>query len=180
MPRSARWRSTAWRQQSINSADPFGLKVCYNGSAADIQIQKMGTEEATNTNITLNDDNCVKSYERRAGKGYDELQDRFDAEVSSQQTYNVRFGERTEGPYSHWDPKTMTAVIMRDDVGGFSFHTGGASCYLAGSGVATATLGMLIAHELLGHGLNGGSQITAIRIENLYHAARGEQPRCQY
>lgn len=68
------------------------MKVCYKGSAADIQIQKMGTEEATNTNDTLGDDNCVQSYEARAGKGYEELQDRFGAEVSSQQTYTVRLG----------------------------------------------------------------------------------------
>ncbi|MGH7653689.1 MAG: hypothetical protein ACREN6_03410, partial [Gemmatimonadaceae bacterium] len=162
-----------------NSSDPFGLKVCFNGSRADIQIQKMGTEEATNTNITLGDDNCVQSYDARAGKGYEELQDRFGTEVSSSNTYNVRFGARGERYFSGWDPSKMTAVIVRSDVGGFSYQTGSgaASCALR-PGVASATLGSLIAHELLGHGLYNGSEISARRIENLYHAARGEQRRC--
>ena len=45
--------------------------MCYSGSARQVQELKSGTEEATGTTITLDDNNCVAGYESTGAEGYD-------------------------------------------------------------------------------------------------------------
>lgn len=85
--------------------------------------------------------------------------------------------------YSHFNPNTNTATILRGDYRGGFYRTGNRfTCAMFGGlGAANFTLGALVAHELIGHGgpvARGrapASQREAARIENLYHSARGRR-----
>lgn len=153
--------------------------MCYNGGARDVQRLKQGTEDATNTTITLDKENCVSGVEAREGKGFAEIQARFNDMVAAEETFTVRFGESREAFYSHFDPRTRQAVILRGDVGGFRYNTGNRlTCALfGGTGSAPMSLGGLIVHELIGHGRGAGERSSRI-LENQYHRARGQPTRC--
>ena len=163
----------------VNFSDPFGLKVCYSGLGLDVQTLKQGTEDATNTRIALDKENCVSSFYARQGKGFEEIQSRFGRLVGDDDTYSVRYGAKGEGYYSHFDPSTRTAVLLRTDADRFRYGTGNwFTCNLLG-GIDSAplTIGGLIAHELVGHG-GGAGEISSRKIENQYHRARGQPTRC--
>lgn len=148
---------------------------------------KKGTEDATGTRITLDRDNCVGSYTPTGEKGFDEIQSRFGLMVASKTEFGVEFGDPRELFYSKFDDLQNTALILRGDFEGGFYPTGNRfTCAMFGGlGSANQTLGGLIAHELIGHGAGvaigdrAALQPEAIRIENLYHAARNQRPRCQ-
>lgn len=159
------------------------MKVCYQGTAKDVQSLKSGTEDATGTRITLDDSNCVESFEATGAEGFEEIQQRFGAQVASRTVFTVQYDSGQF--FSSYDSRTATANIHPGDVGG-GYRVPGRfmGCYPFGRAGGTFTLGALIAHELIGHGsgqLTGRAhgQAESIRVENLYHAARGEPPRCQ-
>ena len=163
----------------INLSDPFGLAVCFTGSAEDVQKLKAGSEDATNSTITLDKNNCVSKVEAKEGDGFAEIQERFNSLVADGDVFTVRYGVTGQGFYSHFDPKTKSAIILRGDVGGFRYRTGNwLSCNLIGGhSSAPMTLGGLVAHELIGHGRGAGER-NSRRIENQYHTARGQSARC--
>ncbi len=170
----------------VNFADPFGLKVCFRGSSTQVGELRRGTEDATGTRIALDRENCVASYSRTGEPGFDEIQQRFGAMVNSSLDFGVEFGDPRQAFASHFNPDRTTAVILRGDYRGGFYRTGNRfTCAMfGGTGSAYWTLGSLIAHELIGHGGpiakggSGASQREAIRIENLYHVARGQPRRC--
>lgn len=59
----------------VNFSDPFGLKVCYQGSGAEIADLKKTTETVTNTSFTLDKNNCVNASSVKSGgdKSFDAL-----------------------------------------------------------------------------------------------------------
>ena len=153
--------------------------MCFTGSAEDVQKLKAGSEDATNSTITLDKNNCVSKVEAKEGDGFAEIQERFNSLVADGDVFTVRYGVTGQGFYSHFDPKTKSAIILRGDVGGFRYRTGNwLSCNLIGGhSSAPMTLGGLVAHELIGHGRGAGER-NSRRIENQYHTARGQSARC--
>lgn len=163
--------------------------MCYSGSARQVQELKSGTEEATGTTITLDDNNCVAGYESTGAEGYEEIQGIFGGLVASDLVFGVRYDrpDESDGYFtSNFDRATRTAIILQGEVGRRWYQTGNwFTCgVFGGSPGPYYTLGGLVAHELLGHGsgvLSAGSPASerqASRVENLYHAARGQPRRC--
>lgn len=160
--------------------DPFGLRICFLGTQKEVQELKEGTEEATKTIIVLDRKNCVVKWEARGREGFEEIQARF-AEMADPTTtvFKVRFAG--EGQSSKFLPETNTARVRRGDIGFLYFSGIGAACTIR---TGRFTLGAIVLHELVGHGYNvlttgePAGQREAIRIENLYHSARNQLPRC--
>jgi hypothetical protein len=161
----------------------------YSGSARQIQELKSGTEEATGTTITLDDNNCVAGFEPTGDQGYEELQTIFGGLVASDLVFGVRFDRPDEADRyftSNFDRDTRTAIVLQYEVGRRWYQTGNwFTCGVFGGLPGPRyTLGGLVAHELLGHGggvLSTGSpsgERQAIRVENLYHEARHQLRRC--
>jgi RHS repeat-associated protein len=178
-----------------NFADPFGLKVCFRGSASDVRTLREATEKATGTSITLGEDNCVVSFKSRGQKGFSELQKRFGALVDSKFTHSIQITEPLGGPQDKW---TMTRAKydgnFREVLVGRNWLGSPANryetrrlpiwgCFWRGGAASHAAL---MAHELLGHAYyqdrNNFSQASgepyARLIENEYHAAVGQPLRC--
>lgn len=163
----------------INYSDPFGLKVCVSGTEAQIEDLKNGLEDATDSKIKWDDDNCVKNFEPRGSRGFVGIQAKFGALVRSRNGYWVQFGNQMGDSYYY--PRVFTAEIDTDNMATF-YHArpnGSRVC----STYIRPTLGALIVHELIGHAaLQRGfskSQEYAVAMEHAYEAARGPSQRCE-
>jgi len=169
--------------------DPFGLKVCFRGTKSDVGKLKEGLQDATNTSITLDADNCLSGFEAREGKGFESLQARLDVLVRSDATYGVQFGEPVGGPgdvltarNAWFNRGDNTVTIGRNAPVTQSYPVAGllGVCYRR----APASMASLMTHELLGHAgykeLYGGrsGEPYAVRVQNEYHSAVGEPARC--
>jgi len=167
----------------VNFRDPFGLAVCLK-AGGNLAVLMVAMQQATNTNIVWEYDKsgqpCVKSWTRRGGKGYEEIQARFGFMVSHADTATVEWGTESiqRGRQAFID--TQKGGLYRAD----SPNDRPGAC---GSSVtAEFTYGSDVAHELIGHvfdymmhlNLGLADQLEAIRIENQYHAAQGEARRC--
>src|SRR5260221_1107183 len=84
----------------VNFSDPFGLKVCYQGSGAEIADLKKTTEAATNSAFTLDNSNCVNASSVRAGgvKSFDGLRARVRELIDSAEAFGIAFGADCESP----------------------------------------------------------------------------------
>jgi len=173
----------------VQYLDPFGLVVCLQGTDAEVALLKRGLEQATETTITLDKKNCVISATPSGASGFSEIQQRFTALINSPDTFFVAFTT---------NPLDGSSFGMRDLTPSYIVHISTLQIlrerYTAGGwfkctfGIRTKelpwTMGSVLAHELVGHGgevplgRRYDNQDEAIRIENLYHAARAEGNRC--
>jgi len=166
----------------VNFSDPFGLRVCFVGSTfGERETLRKGAEDATNSTIEVDEQGCVQSWQMLDdGKGkFHNLQETFGRMVGAEdKVFKVSFGAQSHMSDFGW------ATIRADDIGGsYPLPLGGEFCELNPSG--HWTLGAIIAHELLGHGKGllrgfgkGNRTRNAIPAENEYHAARGQDARC--
>jgi RHS repeat-associated protein len=170
----------------VNFADPLGLAVCVRGPGRS-RLRKW-LEEATNSVIVWDTNDCVAGWTPGEGEGFDEIQFRF-GQLVGDSTFVVTVRWGTESVY---DSATTTAYVQR---GVFpKYRIGNTSkcskTFLGLFGMAYANPAAVIVHELTGHGwydwrnrrgipwFTRGDQEEAIRIENAYHAARGQRTRC--
>jgi hypothetical protein len=158
------------------------LKVCFKGSAKEVQDLKEATETATNTTITLDGGNCIKKAVRNDDRpAYSELQAKLFHLIAEPKLYSVEF-DTAGRSYSAYNPTTRAAYIVRASVGtDWYWNDTPILCRMTGSGLKSARydLPALVTHELLGHG-SGGGQMSAIDVENVYHDAVGQLRRCRY
>jgi RHS repeat-associated protein len=179
-----------------NLADPFGLRVCFQGSAADVTQLKEAAETASGTRITLDKANCIVKADPTGGSGYAELQNTLFDLVRSDKTVYLRWVEPLGGPGDRTTARRAAFTV----VGGVPFVEIGRNVLSSQRYRATRFLGFclpfktapsslaaLVAHEFLGHAgywINNRGMVPpeddAVRIENLYHAAAGERLRCGY
>jgi hypothetical protein len=161
----------------VNFSDPFGLKVCF-GERNRTKL-KEGLEDATNTEITLDDDGCVEGFVAREGKGFRGLQKRLQRMIDREEVYGV---EDWDGIHSNWPTEqTVRINIARIEAGqSYPINIAGVCSNQPGFG-NVLTSGGLLAHELLGHAYHrGGSERRAMRAENAYLAGRGMPRRACY
>jgi RHS repeat-associated protein len=165
--------------------DPFGLKVCFEGTKAQKDSLKQAFEDATNTTIAVDGKGCVVSATPRGRSGFEEIQRRFFAMIAPiAETFKAILVDGA----SRFDPATLTIYVSRDAERYFmELGTGGACRSFA----VLSTLGGKAAHEGIGHGylkvLGGGlwgegdrqrAEADAINIENQYLSASGKPGRC--
>ena len=173
----------------VNFSDPFGLKVCFKGTAEQVSTLKEGLEGATSTTIQIDKGNCVTGFEASGEEGFEDLQTRLAILVAADDTYSLEMGEPLGGKddlltaSSAWfDPVSNTATIGRNAPRNNPYRTRGilGLCHRK----VNATLPAFITHELLGHGLHWemygrrSSQQYAVDVQNRYHRAVGEAQRC--
>lgn len=169
----------------VNFADPFGLKVCFQGSGAEISDLKKTTESATNTTFSLDKKNCVDPASVRSGgdKRFDALRAGFSDLVGSDATFSVAFGAEAESP--QYSPYKIS--IFRD-ADALAYSTGAwGKC---DGGRAAFSFPQVMAHELNHHFpvARGGKMTSGTRGENdavrkgdnIYNAASGRPLRCRY
>lgn len=169
----------------VDFSDPFGLKVCYQGTGAEISELKKTTESAPNTTFTLDKTNCVDPASVRSGgaKRFDALRAGFKDLVSSDAIFNVAFGAEAESP--QYSPYRIS--IFRD-ADALAYSTGAwGKC---DGGRAAFSLPQVMAHELNHHFpvARGGTMTSGTRGENdavrkgdnIYNAASGRRLRCHY
>jgi RHS repeat-associated protein len=173
----------------ISYADPYGLKVCYEGTTSDIRQLKETTERATNTSIDLDEENCITTATPLSNgkRGYGSLQARLNAVIRSRRRIRVIFSSGMLMPASAIfgtvripAPGHVAYMLYYDTGRGFG-------CF--GNDYSEKhTPESLLVHELLGHmegplwartGLPPAER-RANRVENEYHRAVGETPRCDW
>jgi RHS repeat-associated protein len=179
----------------VTYSDPYGLKVCYRGTAKQVQRMKMATEEATGSTITLASESdgrqCISDLDlnvRAATETYARLKEmaenkgvditlepnpvRWDRQSYAQHAEGGRIGRvrlTQTTPMGYW---SNVSVFGRNVCVGRS----------------SGTLAAVVAHELIGHiyhqtiarpGTDSGEPY-AIYWENMYHARAGEKSRCSH
>jgi RHS repeat-associated protein len=167
----------------VTYSDPFGLRVCFKGSDEDVEKLREGAEDATGTRITLDASGCVEGLRGNGNRKYNRIRRAFLTLVNDpDKTYTTQFDRSGQHYFSHYDAPTRTAYIIPSDAGGYNYETGHwwSPCWLmGGSNDTPQTLGGLVAHELIGHGIAGGGTEGAAKFwENQYHAAVGQPLRC--
>jgi len=171
----------------VDFSDPFGLKVCFQGSPSDIESLKTALERATNTSITLKG-NCIQSYSAaRGSKGFENIQEGLGALVESLDEYTVTYSRIS----SEYDPVTKSVQLFQDwKAYAYPALVKGVCKQEA---VEWQEPGQIIAHEL-NHayriGLHDAPYITrhdraheeqqAMIWENTYNAAHQLPGRCAY
>lgn len=172
----------------LSHSDPFGLKVCFKGSKRQVRELKAGLEEATGTRISIDDNNCVSSFEPTEAQGFENVQTILADLVGSETVFTLQYADEQRHLTSYFGEELggYTAGIIRSEVGRRWYRSGSRlSCMLGGSGYAYYSLPGLIAHELLGHGSGvvakgrPASERAAVKVENAVHSARGEPTRCR-
>lgn len=160
--------------------DPFGLAVCFKGSAEQVDSLKRGLEDATGSHIDIGADNCITEVRGAPSGPRKALRDILRKMVQSGTVFGVEFGAEGESMSSHFDPMTNNAVILRGDAYRGWYNRSG-RCF---GTLGLHTPGSVIAHELLGHGVGVIEQghpyegSVAVSVENMYHQAFGQAPRC--
>ncbi len=172
------------RGDPVNFADPFGLALCLRKTEnmSTLQVAKLmvAVAEVSHSDIVW-ENNCVKSWKARPGKGWEEIQSRFGFMVHSGDTARVEWGSASQAVRS-----SLIATIQETNLGQyvvdspFDILTG--TC---GSNVrADFTVASTVAHEVIGHLYNYMAkaqvpdQDEAIRIANEYLAASHWARRC--
>jgi hypothetical protein len=187
--------------------DPFGLKVCYQGTRGEVNALRAATEEATGAAVHLDKENCVSGVGNSMNPGLRGLRNRLAVLSASEDVYNVSFGKRGDDTEAEvlsgrgWVQQSYTSG--RPDCGGnvcprrVEIGSGWAGSYRSTQvlglcmpwGSASNSLPHLIAHELLGHafeyhayGVRGGyarSEMQTIRgADNIFLQATGRPLRC--
>jgi RHS repeat-associated protein len=191
----------------VSYADPFGLKVCYQGNRAQVSALRAATEEATGAAVYLDKDNCVSGVGNSMNRGLRGLRNRLVLLASLEIVYNVSFGTRGAGDHESalsgegnvtqsYITRHCPALVCPVNIWIASgWATGYRSTDILGMCMpwrgSRNTLGQQIAHELLGHGFeyyaygaaatHARSEMATIRgADNVFLAATGQRPRCAH
>lgn len=169
----------------VNFSDPFGLKVCFQGSGAEIPRLKETTEAATNTTFSLDRKNCVDQASVRSGGDmrFDALRAGFNDLVGSDATFSIAFGAEAGSP--QYSP---SRISIFSDANGLAYSTGAwGKC---DGGRAAFSFPQVMAHELNHHFpvARGGKMTSGTRGENdavrkgdnVFNATSGRALRCRY
>lgn len=172
----------------VNYSDPYGLKVCYRGTAQQRTDLKTATEQATNTTITLDRSGCiVRATPNATGQNRDfrSLQRRLNNVIGDRDVHTVQFGSCPEGDSACINPFTNSINISPVDPTGYypAEGEGGFGCRLHPRDQPFSRPAAVV-HELLGHaeapGLRQIYEPRARDVENEYHRAVGETTRCRW
>lgn len=163
--------------------DPFGLKLCFTGKdVGEQRLAQKAAEKATNTIILVDKNHCATGSIPQGGKGYERLQETLRELINDDKDHTLTVTIGNGRSSSAGFASTIDMMQMVDY----------AACPEDPNGQHTFDLGVMAAHELLGHqtesstGAYTGSdprarllyQNRAIRVENQYHAAAGQDKRC--
>jgi RHS repeat-associated protein len=173
----------------VTYSDPYGLEVCYNGTAQDRADLVRATEQATNTTITLDrSGRCiVVATPNTNGQNsrFRSLQRRFNKVVGDPDVHEVAFGSCPDGDAGCFNFLTNSITISRSDPTGFypARGRGGWGCRYSQRDQPLSREATLV-HELLGHaeapGLRQIYEPRARDVQNEYHRAVGETLRCRH
>jgi RHS repeat-associated protein len=177
----------------VSYSDPYGLKVCYQGTAMQVQRLKSATEQATESTIFLERESdgrhCIRDMEVRGNTKTQEYA-RLEEMVRSEADITVRFHQGIWGDKQSYAQHALGGRVGRLLITPhkpLSYWTplfGTGPCW----GRASATLQAVVAHELIGHiyhqtverpGVDSGEPY-AIAWENRYHARAKEPLRCSH
>ena len=112
----------------VNNIDPFGLKVCFKGSAAEIRALRHAAEQATGAAIWLDRGGCITAVGNSMSRGLRGLRDRLNYLAGVPGVYNVArqaqgygsrsnsLGRNTHDPCPYGRPRTYWSWIrIRND-----------------------------------------------------------------
>jgi RHS repeat-associated protein len=187
----------------VSYADPYGLKVCFQGSKSEVGELRAAAEGATGAAIHLDKQNCISSVGNPMVRSLRGLRDRLEFLRRHSETFNVGF-TFTESDFhsacdnagSHFCPIDLSVTIDQTDIGERLEAPSYFGCSIVGPfqtqpagfgwGNPLAHSGeTIIAHELLGHawanatGVKERGESLAIRAENVFRTSgRGGRARC--
>jgi RHS repeat-associated protein len=184
----------------VNFSDPFGLKVCYKGTQAEVYRLRTATEAATGAQVHLDRNNCIRAIGNAMMPGLRGLRNRLELIHSRPSEYDVGFrysadttwrGSTCMNNMSHFCPEDQVVEIDEGDIGR-KYPANYAGCYVIGALGAgpkvTESLASIIAHELLGHAWSHAVSISMVYntserrgviAENNYHRTQpGGRQRC--
>jgi RHS repeat-associated protein len=84
----------------VSYGDPYGLKVCFRGTAGEVEALRSATEEAVSADVTLDSNNCISEVGAARNRSLAALRNRLALLAGVNDKYEVRFekgpGERAE------------------------------------------------------------------------------------
>ena len=182
----------------VSYSDPYGLKVCYKGSASQVHQLRRGTEDAVGASVTLDRENCISGI-GDGSKSKAELRDRLEhlAFGIGDHTVEVLFEAGPGGSARQQSYAFVENIHFPAGRKGVSIGTGFANANYATRLLSicfgfvktvSPTLGSIMAHELLGHSygqsLSGFTRATgeayALAAGNIYERAAGMPERCSH
>lgn len=153
--------------------------MCFQGSQSQVADLKSATENATNTNLTLDKSNCVSEVESRGDTTFNAIRSGFQGLVDADETFAVRFtrifNSAQISPY-------FIDVFEKYNALAYSARVNG-RCV---RGQVPWDLNQVMVHELYHHysvpgtGKMNLSEGRAVRAENVYNRAAGRRIRCAY
>ncbi|HEY0025310.1 MAG TPA: PA14 domain-containing protein [Longimicrobium sp.] len=190
----------------VSYSDPYGLKVCYKGSARQVEALRSATSEAVGAKVTLDRTNCISEVGATSNRRLAGLRNRLALLAGIDDIYNVSFSARSSETDSEiiagagrvgqsWSgahPNCPGTVCPRRVEIGSGWAQDYRSTEVLGFcmpwGSTRPTLANVVAHELIGHGFEfyaygngaaGLSEMHTIRsVDNIYQAAMGMPRRC--
>lgn len=174
----------------INFSDPFGTEVCFPRTVSRPALKK-ALEDATDTKLEVDDaTGCVTKVTRGKKKGFSDLQARLERAVGDSRIFNVIPGHSARGSESNSLGITIIDLLQIDSKNGVHYPMQFLSlCVVNGLNGLTnnrETPASIMAHELLGHQVNGltgdeaADEDGADNVENEYHRAANETLRIAY
>ena len=160
-------------------SDPFGLKVCFSGSKAQIDRLHDAAEAAVNADLSLDKSNCVSGMTSRGDTSFNRIRARFDGLVNSDQTFTAQFSSDFQS--GQFDSHTINIFEHADAMGYPAMKNGKCT-----RDAVSADIPQVMAHELWHHynvsvtGRMDGREMKAVGAENIYLRAAGRPERCAY
>ncbi|HEX6746130.1 MAG TPA: RHS repeat-associated core domain-containing protein [Longimicrobium sp.] len=176
----------------VSYDDPYGLKVCLRGSAAEVRYLRNILSTTVGAFLSLDRQNCISFIGASRRSSLRGLRDRLAFMNSRTQVYSVRFmfTEDTTlkngciNAESHFCPPDLTTVIDQSDSGRhFNAKFFGCKVSMVGPQVTESSTS-IAAHELLGHAWAHAAQLDpfderiAHSAENVFRRAFGLTQRC--
>jgi RHS repeat-associated protein len=185
----------------VGFSDPYGLAVCYKGTAQEVKRLQRATEEATGAALYLDQKNCVRAVGNTMNAGLTGLRNRLELMRARPTVYNVGFSYSADRTWvgsacdnyiiSHYCPIDDVVEIYEGDIGR-RLPADSPACWPIGAfGMGqhmTENLPSIIAHELLGHAWSAeiatgysydDSERIGVIAENNYNRTRpGGRKRC--
>ena len=190
----------------VSYGDPYGLKVCFRGTAGEVEALRLATEEAVSAEVTLDSNNCISEVGAARNRSLAALRNRLALLAGVDDRYEVRFekgpGEREEDILAgtgqirqSWslNPRNCPANVCprRVQIGSgwrVPYRSTRIMGFCAWRGSTPPTLAHVVVHELLGHGFenyaygpaaNSLSEMFTIRhADHIFEAAVGLPQRC--
>jgi hypothetical protein len=153
------------------------LKVCYSGTQKQITRLKTATENATDSDITLDKNNCVSKVESRGNSDFDKIREGFQSLVDSKYTFGVRFSRE----FSHANG-VEARIYERYNALAYPATVNGQCKREQVPWVLTQVVGHELAH--LYPRADGTSPMAgedaAVGAENVFNRSQGKPERCEY